>query len=191
MIILPLLPLVQLVYNLTNISFPHCRVLSYFEAVFPSTILMSVYGPFVFLRTIETVSLFSAATILWVLSICVTCVGHYAPYNAQDATHHAILQSRVNAVIIATANWAAILWVLWRHTCRLYCFSVLMGLICINLPAAYLYPPIFTSVLNLHVCFIMGSENFVQTWLPQWRQMDSNLLREQITNDRGYYITMM
>ena len=61
---------------------------------------------------------FPAATILWVLSLYVTCTGHYAPDYAQelDATHHTFLQSRVNAVIMTTTNWAVILWVLWRHT---------------------------------------------------------------------------
>ena len=40
----------------------------------------------------DAISLFPTATILWVLSFCVTCIGHYAPNNAQDAMHHVFLQ---------------------------------------------------------------------------------------------------
>ena len=54
------------------------------------------------------------ATTLWVLLFCVTCVEYYAPDSAQDEQHHAILQSRVNEVMVATTNWAAILRVLWQ-----------------------------------------------------------------------------
>ena len=67
------------------------------------------------------------ATILWILWSCVTCIAHDAPNYAQDTTYHAILQSRiirVNMVIIATTNWAAILWVLWRHTDSLCCIHI-------------------------------------------------------------------
>ena len=38
--------------------------------------------------------------------------------------HHAILQSRISTVIIATAIWAAILWLLWHHTDGLYCIRL-------------------------------------------------------------------
>ena len=38
----------------------------------------------------------------------------------QEAMHHTILQLRVNAVVIATTNWAAIFWVLWHHFEDLY-----------------------------------------------------------------------
>ena len=62
--------------------------------------------------SLEAVSLFHAATILWVLSFCMTCGGHYAPDYVQDATHHTILQY---PVIIATKNWTANLWIVWRH----------------------------------------------------------------------------
>ena len=76
------------------------------------------------------VSLFKAAslffpttTILWVLLSCLTCPGHYAPNYAQDATHHAILQSRTNTVIIVTTNWAPILLgTLTSHLWPLLCF---------------------------------------------------------------------
>ena len=51
---------------------------------------------------------------------CFSGVGQNTPDYALDATHHAIMRSRVNAVVIATTNWAAILWVLWRHTDGLY-----------------------------------------------------------------------
>ena len=33
---------------------------------------------------------FPATTILWALSFCVRCIGHYAPKYEQDAMHHAI-----------------------------------------------------------------------------------------------------
>ena len=75
----------------------------------------------------EAVSLFLTATISWVLSFCVTCVKHCDCDNKlcygvlrlirfAMLTHCAILQSHFNAVIIATTNWATILWVLWHHT---------------------------------------------------------------------------
>ena len=44
---------------------------------------------------------FSAATILWVFSLCVTGSDYYTPDYAQDAPHYPILQSRVNAEITA------------------------------------------------------------------------------------------
>ena len=73
------------------------------------------------ISTILAVSLFPTASILWVLLFRVTCFGHCAPNYAQDATtQHAVLQSRVNAVVIATTNWATILWVLWHFPDSLY-----------------------------------------------------------------------
>ena len=50
------------------------------------------------------VSFFPAATILWILSSCVTYASHYAPDYAQDAKHRTILQSCVNELIIATTE---------------------------------------------------------------------------------------
>ena len=61
--------------------------------------------------------------IMRVLSFCVKCIVHYVPDYVQEAMHHAILQSRVMAVIIAITNWATILWILWRHTDSLYAFA--------------------------------------------------------------------
>ena len=45
---------------------------------------------------IEAVSLFLAANILWVLSFCVTCVGHYAPDYAHAPRKSAVLRQRGN-----------------------------------------------------------------------------------------------
>ena len=47
---------------------------------------------------------FSAATILWVLSLCVYSVGYYAPNYAQVAVHHAIIQLCVNAAVNLSNN---------------------------------------------------------------------------------------
>ena len=44
--------------------------------------------------------------------------------RTQVAAHYAILQSRVNAVIIATTQSASILWILWRHTNGLFCLGL-------------------------------------------------------------------
>ena len=75
-----------------------------------------------FLISIENVSLFPAAAILWVRSFCAcACVGHYAPEYAV-AAHHTILQSRVNVVNLATTHSAAILWIPLHHTHGLYSF---------------------------------------------------------------------
>ena len=49
---------------------------------------------------IEAVRLFPMATILWALSFCLTCVGHYTPNYAQDATHHAMPQSATQISIL-------------------------------------------------------------------------------------------
>ena len=68
----------------------------------------------------EPVGLFSMATILWGLSFCLTYISHYAPDYMQDAMHPAILQLHINVVVIATTNWAGILWVLGHHTDYLY-----------------------------------------------------------------------
>ena len=40
--------------------------------------------------------------------------------SGANATPHAILQLCFNAIIIATTSWAAIFWVLWRHTDGFY-----------------------------------------------------------------------
>ena len=62
-------------------------------------------------------------TIIWcILSFCITLSRNYATDCAQDATWHAVLQLHIKApfiiirrplllLIIATTNWAAILWV--------------------------------------------------------------------------------
>ena len=45
----------------------------------------------VFLLKYRGLSIFPAVTILWVLSFCVTCAGHFPPNYTQDAKHCAIL----------------------------------------------------------------------------------------------------
>ena len=68
----------------------------------------------------EAISFFLTVAILWVLCLCVYSVGHYAPNYAQVAAHHAVIQLRVNTIILATTISSTIMWVLWCHTNGLY-----------------------------------------------------------------------
>ena len=112
--------------------FQACIMLLAYHALVQKCPYLVVIGPwqqptllsgskFSFLQnTIEAVRILPTATILWALLFYVICIGHYAPNYTQNATHHAILQLRINAIIIETTNWATILWVLWRHSDGLY-----------------------------------------------------------------------
>ena len=75
----------------------------------------------------EAVSPFPAVTLLWVLSFCSTCIGHYAPNFAQDAMFRIILQSRVKAVYHSNNKLSRHLVGLWRHTDGLYLVWSLHG----------------------------------------------------------------
>ena len=80
---------------------------------------------------LEAVCLFPAVAIMWVLSRAYTAPDICrTQLRIQVAVHHAIIQLRLNAVILATTILATILWVLWQLLTshwRTYYMEVLLG----------------------------------------------------------------